>query len=265
MGTSASYPGPVGGSSADNRTWKRTRQRLTALGKQLDKVLHGPGGVNAAQQLLRDRQDDIAADLATGLRLHPSRVLLAEPITARARALVDTLDRLQLNGLAGIGVVGASPDERELQFMAAFLGDRSTGTVPDYAVRRGLRSTIDTALRDNAPLRQAVRSGNAGYRPPRDLFCAIFQMFFADAVRAYLRTVVAEHLKIALPVLYLDPTGLIADTAAKKLVSLVPNPCEEEHRRAGPHHDSLAGTARSLVVRAVSQILDLDEPGVEAA
>jgi hypothetical protein len=214
---------------------------------------------------LNDRQDDIAAGLAAALRAHPSRALLVEPITVQARALIDTLERLQLDGLVGIGVVGASPDERELQFISAFLGDVSPGTVPEYAVRRGVRSTVETAIKDNAPLRAAVRSGDGGYRMPRELFCSIFQLFFADAVRAFLRAVVAEHLKIALPVLYLDPTGLIADAAAKKLVGLVPNPCEEERQQPGPRRDSIAGTARSMVVRAVSQILDLDEQALEAA
>ncbi|MCX4437850.1 hypothetical protein [Streptomyces mirabilis] len=53
-------------------------------------------------------------------------------------------------------------------------------------------------------------------------------MFFADLVGEFLRSVVAEHVKLAVPVLAaVDAEGRIADWVAEKVVDLVPNPCEE--------------------------------------
>jgi hypothetical protein len=175
------------------------------------------------------------------------------------------LNRLGEGGVAAIGIGGdGSADERELQFIAALLAGVPPDTVPKAAARGGARRAAESALRRDPALRHAVHSADPGYRLPGGLFCAIFQLFFAEAVRGFLEAIVAEHLKAALPVLYLDPTGAIADAAAKKLVSLVPSPCEEQGQAPGAD-EGIAQTARLLIGRAVSGVLNLDESAVEAA
>lgn len=265
MGTSTAYKGPVDRADAGTRRWKRARRRLTKLGDDLDSQLRGPGGINGARRLLENQQDDLADDLIAALHAFPERELLVPPLIDQANAVVEALNRLREGGVAAIGIdADRSADERELQFIAALLAGVPPDTVSKAAARNGARRAAESALRRDPALRHAVRSADPVYRLPRGLFCAIFQLFFAEAVRGFLEAIVAEHLKAALPVLYLDPTGMIADAAAKKLVSLVPSPCEEQRQVPGAD-ESIAQTARSLIRPAVSGILNLDESSVEAA
>jgi hypothetical protein len=102
------------------------------------------------------------------------------------------------------------------------------GTLADATVRRGLATAVRD-VRDRHPeLDDVMRAGAAGGGLAWDILCDLYKVFFADIVGEFLRSVVAEHVKLAVPVLAVaDPEGRIADWVAEKLVDLVPNPCEE--------------------------------------
>jgi hypothetical protein len=93
-------------------------------------------------------------------------------------------------------------------------------------------------------------------------------------VGEFLRSVVAEHVKLAVPVLIAaDPEGRIADWVAEKVVDLVPNPCEEFVEATDPAQAletaqlvvgavedpsaALPKIAELLVPRAVGKVLGL--------
>lgn len=117
-------------------------------------------------------------------------------------------------------------------------------------------------------------SGGAGGGFAWDILCDLYQVFFADLVGEFLRSVVAEHVKLTVPVLLAaDPEDRIADWVAEKVVDLVPNPCEEsveaeELARAVDEAESVVGAAEgpaealsemaaALVPRAVGRVLGL--------
>lgn len=148
------------------------------------------------------------------------------------------------------------------------------GTLADATVRRGLATAVRD-VRDRHPeLDDVMRAGAAGGGLAWDILCDLYQVFFADIVGEFLRSVVAEHVKLAVPVLAVaDPEGRIADWVAEKLVDLVPNPCEEsteaqELAEAVNTAESVFGAtqdpsavlpevAKRLVPRAVGKVLGL--------
>ncbi|KOU07187.1 hypothetical protein ADK88_11865 [Streptomyces sp. NRRL F-2295] len=108
-----------------------------------------------------------------------------------------------------------------------------------------------------------------------DLLCLIYQWFFADVVAEFLRGVIAEKIKLVVPVLPVaDPEDHVADWVAEQVLHLVPNPCEEaEHLKNAveqaedavatfedPTVGTLAQVARGLVPRAVGAALGLLTP-----
>ncbi|MEV0688996.1 hypothetical protein [Streptomyces sp. NPDC050388] len=123
-------------------------------------------------------------------------------------------------------------------------------------------------IRDMHPeLDDAMDGGAAGGGFAWDILCDLYQLFFADMVGEFLRSVVAEHVAVAVPVLIAtDPEGRIADWVAETVVSLVPNPCEESAeatdlaQAADTAQDPLAAlprTAELLVPKAVGKVLGL--------
>ncbi|MFE4413095.1 hypothetical protein [Streptomyces sp. NPDC056821] len=130
-------------------------------------------------------------------------------------------------------------------------------------------------VRDRHPeLDDAMDAGAAGGGFAWDILCDLYQVFFADVVGEFLRSVVAEHVNLCVPVLIAtDPEGKIADWAAEKVVGLVPNPCEESAEAMGLAEavdtaQSVVGAvqdpsavlpeiAKSLVPRAVGKVLGL--------
>ncbi len=119
-----------------------------------------------------------------------------------------------------------------------------------------------------------MEAASAGGGFAWDILCDLYQVFFADMVGEFLRSAVAEHVKLAVPVLVAtDPEGRIADWVAEKLVDLVPNPCEESAEAAelakavdtaqsvvGAVEDPsavLSKVAEGLVPKAVGRVLGL--------
>jgi hypothetical protein len=84
-----------------------------------------------------------------------------------------------------------------------------------------------TGVVDAVGRRAAVHAGDRLFRSNEEaLFCLIYREFFADLVAEFLRAVIAEEIRFAVPALVLvDPSGQIADWVAGRLVGLVPDPC----------------------------------------
>ncbi|NGO11293.1 hypothetical protein G5C60_27735 [Streptomyces sp. HC44] len=148
------------------------------------------------------------------------------------------------------------------------------GTVADAAVRRAAAATAERLAAQHPEALAADGKGWSG-----DLLCLIYQWFFADVVAEFLRGVIAEKIKIAVPVLPLaDPEDHVADWVAEQVMHLVPNPCEEaEHLKNAveqaedaisafedPPVGTLAQVARGLVPRAVGAALGLLTPSGSA-
>ena len=267
MGTSTGYSGPK------QRPWGQYRDRLRGLYTRLAKAgasgASGDGSGDIPAALLDAEAPRLADDLLDTLRRSPQRAALKQRLDQQARQVVDALEDLQLNGIEqALGAPrGTSPDERELWFVEAFAAraDASGGTAIDVALRRAAVAAADDMLYRDPRLGEAVRSGSAHeYRISGDLLCWVYAAFFAHAVAGFLHMVVAEHLKAALPVLYLDPTGRIAGVLANKLVGLIPNPCEEQVNQLD-RAVSLADTARRLIGPVTSQLLGDGDMGMEAA
>ncbi|WP_435134053.1 hypothetical protein [Actinacidiphila sp. bgisy144] len=152
------------------------------------------------------------------------------------------------------------------------------GTLADAAVRRAVIAAIGDVRHIHPELGDAIQAGGSSSGFAWDILCDLYQVFFADIVAEFLRSAVAEHVKLAVPVLIVaDPESRIADWVAEKLVGLVPNPCEESAEATGLAEaldtaqstvdsvqnpaDALVGIAQSLVPRAVGSVLGLVDEG----
>ncbi|WP_159039518.1 hypothetical protein [Streptomyces sp. NRRL F-2295] len=144
------------------------------------------------------------------------------------------------------------------------------GTIADAAVRPAAAATADRMATQHPEVLAANGKGWSG-----DLLCLIYQWFFADVVAEFLRGVIAEKIKLVVPVLPVaDPEDHVADWVAEQVLHLVPNPCEEaEHLKNAveqaedavatfedPTVGTLAQVARGLVPRAVGAALGLLTP-----
>ncbi|MEU6535803.1 hypothetical protein [Streptomyces sp. NPDC047000] len=213
----------------------------------------GPKGdrwSSAAKQLARWRDDsrdadqrleEIAADhlstLHETLRGDQSAFGLYDTACAAGERLAVVLGSLAAGG-------AESEDALVARLISEVGGDG--GTLADAAVRRGVAAAVRD-VRDRHPeLDDAMGGGAAAGGFAWDILCDLYQVFFADMVAEFLRSVVAEHIKLAVPVLVVtDPEGRIADWVAGKVVDLVPNPCEES-AEATDLADAV-GTAQSVV------------------
>ncbi|MFB7296905.1 hypothetical protein [Streptomyces rubiginosohelvolus] len=147
--------------------------------------------------------------------------------------------------LGSLAVEGAQSEGELVARLVSEVGGGG-GTLADAAVRRGVAEAVRDVGGQHPELDDAMEAASAGGGFAWDILCDLYQVFFADMVGEFLRSVVAEHVKLAVPVLVAtDPEGRIADWVAEKLVDLVPNPCEESAEAV-----ELAGavdTARTVV------------------
>lgn len=221
MGTSTRWEGPKGG------RWAAASGRLARWPR---------GSRNADQQL-----DEIAADylraLQETLRADPSAFGLYETACAAGERLAGVLGSLAEDG-------ARSENSLIARLVTEVGGDG--GTLADAAVRRGLAAAVRDVLGRHPELDDVMGAGVAGGGFAWDILCDLYQVFFADLVGEFLRSVVAEHVQLAVPVLVVaDPEGRIADWVAEKVVDLVPNPCEES-AEAGELAQAV-GTAESVM------------------
>ncbi|WP_328465994.1 hypothetical protein [Streptomyces sp. NBC_00448] len=194
------------------------------------------------------------------MRENQSAFGLVDAATAAGYRLADVMAVLTQEGPGNLNDPG--------EFLARFTNEvgGDGGTVTDAAIRRAAADTAERFLKHQSAATGAAEVAGAGLTG--DLLCLLYQWFFADIVSEFLRSVIAEKIKLVVPVLpVLDPGDRIADWAADKVLSLVPSPCEEaaelvEKAKSGESVveepvGSLPDIARSLVPGAVGKVLGL--------
>ncbi|WP_447037514.1 hypothetical protein [Streptomyces sp. DSM 118878] len=215
------------------------------------------------------------------LREDPSAFGLHDAAFAAGERLTSIMDALPLapdTDPTGDGDVpwdypedGGGPEGFVARFTAAVGGEG--GTIADATVRRAAAATADRISKLHP---EAVAPGGSGWSG--DLLCLLYQWFFADVVAEFLRAVIAEKVKLIVPVLPLaDPEDHIAGWVSERVLHLLPNPCAEAQRLTDaaqqaegmvtaledPTIGALVQVARGLVPRAVGVALGL-LPGTDA-
>ncbi|MBA6439497.1 hypothetical protein [Streptomyces sp. GMR22] len=206
MGTSSQWPGP-GGRTGVAGEWSRASGRVSAWRP----------GTDAEARL-----DDIAAEhlavLHRTLREEPTAFGLYETACAAGERLTTAVDAWALS---------RNGDDFAARFTAAVGGEG--GTVADGAVRRAAAASARRLLEQYPEAGTPGGNGLSG-----EVFCLLYRGFFADVVAEFLRTAVAEKVKLVVPLLpALDPEDHIADWIAEHVLSLVPDPCGEAAQGAG--------------------------------
>lgn len=249
MGTSTRWKGPGGD------RWNAAARRLACW---------RPDQRNADPRLEEIARDHLRA-LHETLRADPSAFGLYDTACAAGERLAGTLGSLAEQR-------AESEEALIIRLTSEVAGDG--GTLADAAVRRAAAAAVRDVLDKHPEMQDAMDSGTASGGFAWDILCDLYQVFFADLVAEFLRSVVAEHIKLAVPVLVaVDPEDRIADWIAEKVVGLVPNPRKESAEATdlaeavdaaesvvGAVHDpvgALQEIARELVPGAVGRILGL--------
>ncbi|MFE4642107.1 hypothetical protein [Streptomyces sp. NPDC056730] len=194
----------------------------------------GPNGdqwSSAGRRLARWREDSRNADQRLEEIAADHLSTLHETLRADRSAfgLYDTACAAGERLAGALGALAAAGAESEDALVARLVSEvgGDGGTLADAAVRRGMAAAVRD-VRSRHPELDDAMGGGAGGGFTWDILCDLYQVFFADMVGEFLRSVVAEHVKLAAPVLIAaDPESRIADWVAEKVVDLVPNPCEE--------------------------------------
>ncbi|MDQ1009386.1 hypothetical protein QFZ82_003871 [Streptomyces sp. V4I23] len=249
MGTSTRWKGPNG-------------DRWSSAGRRLARWRDDSR--NADQRLEEIAADHLSA-LHETLRADRSAFGLYDTACAAGERLAGVLGSLAAEG-------AESEDALVARLVSEVGGDG--GTLADAAVRRGMAAAVRDVRSRHPELDDTMGGGTVGGGFTWDILCDLYQVFFADMVGEFLRSVVAEHVKLAVPVLIAtDPEGRIADWVAEKVVDLVPSPCEESAEatdlaQAVDTAQSVVGAvqdpsatlpkiAELLVPRAVGKVLGL--------
>ncbi|MEW1722398.1 hypothetical protein [Streptomyces sp. NPDC093109] len=249
MGTSTRWRGP-GGRSGIAADWSRASRRLSLWDSE------GP----RAERLLDEIFDDYLDVLHRTMRQEQSAFGLVDAATEAGYRLADAMASLADDGLDSLKDADG--------FLTRFTNEvgGNGATITDAAIRRAATDSAERFLKRRSEEPgggEGTGGGLAG-----DLLCLLYQWFFADIVSEFLRSIIAEKVKLVAPVLsVLDPGDHIADWAACKVLSLVPNPCEEaaelvERAKSaesaiGDPVGSLPEIARSLVPGTVGKVLGL--------
>ncbi|UWE13371.1 hypothetical protein [Actinacidiphila bryophytorum] len=254
MGTSTRWAGP-GGQSGIAAEWSRVSRRLSRWNSS------GP----QAEQLLDKILDDHLDVLHQTMHEDQSAFGLVDAATKAGYRLADAMVALADEGTGSLQDAG--------DFLARFTDEVGGhgGTITDAAIRRAAMDTAERLLERQNEETGGMEAGGGGL--PGDLLCLLYQWFFADIVTEFLRSVIAEKVKLVAPVLrVLDPGDHIADWAADKVLSLVPSPCEEAAELTEKVKSaesviedpvgSLPEIARRLVPGTVGKVLGLGVEGL---
>lgn len=186
--------------------------------------------------------------LASTLRRDPDAFGIRDGLRAAGERLVEVLESLDGDVAADRPSPGRSPQE-DTAFAAWFRGAVAGegATLADAAIRRAaIRGGLD---------RLFVSPDSGGLSD--ELFCLIYGWFFADAVAEFVKTLMAEKIKLVFPVLYaVDPAGLIAGWLSERIYAELPKPCEAKDAR-GEDAPSLGSLARDLLDETVDRSLGL--------
>lgn len=177
--------------------------------------------------------------------------------------LVDEVQQLRRDGISALAA--AQPADRGPVCVAEIVRGIAGhgGTFADAAVRKAVVELAEHLLADDA-VREAVEAGAAGGLPISDsLFCAIYRLFFADTVKQFLATVIAEQVTLVLtthfPMLpVIDPQGVVGTWLAQNIVAVLPDPCRESGNSSGPNAAELG---RSLLKETVNRALGIPGDG----
>ena len=266
MGTSTRIPGP----RADTGPWRAARRRLRTWQRELAGEAD-PGGGGDAEGRVGTVATAYLQALAEHLRSDPAAFGLQGALKAAGVRLSVVLPRFVrdqhariVDGSAPGDTAGGSGDEG-LDALRGFV-DRVAGDgalVVDSAVRRAATRTAAHAVqRLRAGLDPAGEPPAPGESPLDAAFCAAYAFFFADAVRQFLTTLMAEQE--ALPAVTAgDPLALVGDRITAQVGALVPDPCGGAGRDLPPA--VLGERAVSLVDVAVQRVLGLPPDSERAA
>lgn len=240
MGTSKPWPGPTG-------------QPWTGLGRRRSTSANHPN----PEEQYADVAEKLIAALQDVMRAEPEAFGLRDATSAAGRRLVTTLEALGQNQLVDADSLTA---EQRDAFVARVVDEvgGSGRLVTDAVLRRAVRTTAERLLGERGD-----RPAGAGLNS--DVFCWIYRWFFGDVVSEFVKLIIAEKIKLAVPVLPIfDPVGLIPDKIAEWIVKLIPNPCERSIA-SDKEATSLAGRARGLLAESVDRALGIGAPETEAA
>ncbi|GAA2058613.1 hypothetical protein GCM10009757_38730 [Streptomyces cheonanensis] len=242
MGTSTRWKGPAGG------RWSNASRRLARLPEQPAK----------AALRLESIADDQLRALHETLRADRSAFGLYDVASAAGEQLARVMGSLAAAG-------EESADALLARLIREVGGDG--GTLADAAVRRGLATAVRDVRALHPELDHALDTGAARGGIASDILCDLYRFFFAGLVAEFLRSVVAEHLKLAVPVLIaVDPEERIAGSVANTVLGWLPSPCERADAppEPGPAADpspeppaTLPEIAASMVPEVVGRALGL--------
>jgi hypothetical protein len=130
----------------------------------------------------------------------------------------------------------------------------------DMLIRRSATNAAERVLADPAVGRALAGEGWLS-RLAMDLFCLIYQAFFADVIREFAAAVVAEKVKLAAPILIaVDPGDRISGWIGDQVAAVIPNPCEQGRSDSGDER-SMSELAADVVWDNVDRALGLPVDG----
>jgi hypothetical protein len=277
VGTSTRWPGPTG------RGWRKAARLFTRATAKIEMATPSPVGGAVATGAPSSSpapdgsppgfsDDDVAQvgeaflnALRAELTTEPDQFGLLRISQRGGLRLVGTLEMLSTAvRLTDLAQLTGAPEQRIDVFLAWFVRHvaGSGGTVVDALARQAALHCGQVLLDRQPPLRAAIEhdaSSSDGFAIDDDLFCAIYQIFFADLVTGFIRTLIASKIGLLVPALpAIDPTGQIMKWVANKIAERVPTPCQE----GGGTGSQLVEIARSLVTTALQRTLGI--PTVDA-
>jgi len=255
MGTSSKWRGPAG-QPWTSVTGNVSRRLDLVSARTADKIpLPRPDDTEVClgRDVIADRGTRFRVALAAALRKDPDVFGLCATMRDHGRRLVRVAGSLVTAGFDALAPPpprwsAGDEDWFVYQFVRGVAGDGNT--IIDAMARRAAVRCAEKILRDS-------RSRRAGDHLSTELFCLIYQFFFAEILAEFVRAVVAENINLALPGLVLiDPAGHIADWVAGQVVEAIPSPCEAGHARSAD--DPVTDLATDLVQDAVERALGID-------
>jgi hypothetical protein len=269
MGTSTRWPGPSGGG------WRASSNNLT-------RTLHGVADRAGEAPVPAPREPDSSPPAMlfpdeierTGIKFQEaltstllqdqSRFGLIDGLEAAGGRLLDTLETLDRRIPDWLAASeGKTAEDRRNEFVMAFVDEvtGAPGFQTDAAIRSAATDSAFAILQKDASIARAVETSSPyNGRITGELFCDVYRIFFAEAVASFLQSVIAAKITLVIPILpAIDPAGHIAGWIAKKLMSILPTPCERQE--GTDNGESLANLGRSILKETVARALGLPLDG----